>query len=1083
MPERNLDRQIHVYPSDSLFPRCRLPAHHPRMKPRPLLFLALSCTAAAAVSPTTAAAASGKLRYNRDIRPILSDNCFACHGPDKNHREADLRLDVREAAIQMDAIKPGLPEKSSIMDRIHTHDESDIMPPPESKKTLTDAQKETLAEWIRQGAEYEPHWAYTPLVKPELPAGQAEPNVIDAYVRAELAKKHVSPAPRADARTLIRRLSLDLTGLPPTPEEAAAFETAFAQDAQSAVNDAATRLMKSPHFGERWAAWWLDVARFSDTVGFHGDQNQRIFPYRDYVINAFNSNKRFDQFTREQLAGDLLPNPTPEQLIATGFNRLNMMTREGGAQPKEYLAKYQADRVRTVGGTWLGATLGCAECHDHKFDPFTAHDFYAMSAYFADVKQFGVYSSYGYSPVEELKGWTNDYPFPPEILVDSPYLKARLKKLNAEADQVALTALHKAPADQVKAWIIATQKTLADHGPDIWGSPQTEATTAKAPPAKKAAKEEAKADPNKPKPVDDSKIVQESDGRFLITAKAAQNTVITLKRGPGLQRIAAVKLELLPDAAHQGSIELNGTRNGLTLSASFTHRATGAKKDSAVSMADAEADLKAPRYEGTMDQLGILGGWKTKDTQAGEKHTAVWLLNPPLELQEGESFSVRLSGHSVGCLRVSLAAVAPPSPLTNDWTTPLAAALKKQDLNDARLAQAWLMQSGQDAAAQDAWKKLHREALECREGKAWTQVTVAVKEPLTIRRLPRGNWMDETGEVCPPAPPEFLTGKVTEASPRQSRLDLAAWLTSKENPLTARTFVNRLWKQFFGNGLSMAVDDLGAQGETPSHPELLDRLACELRDGDGNGGWDVQRLMRLIVTSQTYQQSSRTRPELKDLDPGNRLLAFQNPRRLDAEFVRDNALFASGLINLDIGGPSVKPYQPGGYYENLQFPSRDYLADTDDRQYRRGVYMHWQRTFLHPMLANFDAPARDECTASRNVSNTPQQALTLLNDPTFVEAARTFAESLPAGSDESRLDTLFLRSLSRLPKANEKQSLLGFLKQQREVYQAAPEDAQKLISTGLRTHPAAGSGNAAELAAWTSTCRVVLNLHETITRY
>ncbi|WP_133796454.1 PSD1 and planctomycete cytochrome C domain-containing protein [Prosthecobacter fusiformis] len=1037
------------------------------------LFILLAMTAAAA-----SAAPTGKLRYNRDIRPILSDNCFACHGPDKNHREADLRLDVREAAMEMNAILPGNPDKSSIMERIHTHDEEDVMPPPESKKTLTDAQKQMLAEWIRQGAEYEPHWAYTPLVRPELPEGK-KGHPIDAYVQNALEGKGISPAPLADARTILRRLSLDLVGLPPTPQEVENFELTFARDPQRTVQIWTKRLMKSPHFGERWAAWWLDVARFADTVGFHGDQNQRIFPYRDYVIAAFNSNKKFDRFTEEQLAGDLLPNPTTEQLVASGFNRLNMMTREGGAQAKEYLSKYQADRVRTVGGAWLGATLGCAECHDHKFDPYTARDFYSMSAYFADVKQFGVYGSYRYSPIEELAGWTNEYPFPPEILVDSPYLKTRLEKLTTQMNQMALKAVQKAPKEGVKSWVQNTLTTL-EARPEIWFTLPSNVRTELAPVSKKgAAKAKPKADaakPDAPKPVDESKITQQQDGRLLISAKAAQNTTMVFTATEDT-RIAAVRLELLPDAAHQDSIELNGTATGMTVMPAFSYRPAGDKKDRALAVFQADADVKAPRYLGTQEQPGVTGGWKTSMKETKMPHSSVWLLDETAELKAGETFTVRLPSHSVGCLRISLAAVAPPTPLAQDWVEPLVSDLKKETLKSPLLAQAWMRQSGQAAPeTKAAWKNLHAQAVECTGGKTWTQVTVAVKEPLTIRRLPRGNWMDETGEICPPSPPGFLTGKLEENAGRQTRLDLAHWLTSPENPLTARTFVNRLWKQFFGIGLSQAVDDLGAQGETPSHPELLDWLAVEFRES----GWDIQHVMRLIVSSHTYLQDSRTRPELKDLDPGNRLLAFQNPRRLDAEFVRDNALFASGLLNLDIGGPSVKPYQPGGYYENIQFPSRDYIASTDDRQWRRGVYMHWQRTFLHPMLANFDAPARDECTATRNVSNTPQQALTLLNDPTFVEAARTLAEKLPQGADEARLETIFLRTLARKPKAGEMQSLLGFLKSQREVYQAAPEDAEKLLSAGLRPRP---SGDLAEMAAWTSVCRVVLNLHEMITRY
>ncbi|MBB5038109.1 PSD1 and planctomycete cytochrome C domain-containing protein [Prosthecobacter dejongeii] len=1035
------------------------------MKSPLLLFLVLTTAAQAA--------SGGKLRYNRDIRPILSDYCFACHGPDKNHREADLRLDVREAAIEMKAILPGKPEGSSILERIHSHDEDDVMPPPESKKTLTEAQKALLTEWIRQGAEYEPHWSYTPLVRPNLPAARQETGTahpVDAFIQDALTKRNISPSPIASARTLLRRLSLDLIGLPPTPEEATAFEQAFKADPQAAVRTWTTRLMKSPHFGERWAAWWLDVARFADTVGFHGDQNQRIFPYRDYVINSFNSNKRFDQFTLEQLAGDLLSNPTTEQLVATGFNRLNMMTREGGAQPKEYLAKYQADRVRTVGGTWMGATLGCAECHDHKFDPYTARDFYSMSAFFADVKQFGVYASYGYTPVEELKGWSNEHPFPPEILVDSPYLKSRLGKLQRQMAALARQAIHDAPQEQLKPWV---QQTLAalTRKKDIWFIPSLTATTVTSPPASKGAKAQ-KAKKNAP-PVDSSSIAQTPEGTLLITANVAQNTTITLKPEGG--RIAAVKIELLPNSAHQDSIELAGAAKGMLLVPAFSHRALGTDKDKSLPVFFADADHKEAVYAGTVEKAGVTTGWKTAAKKARTQQTSVWILDEPVDLKKGEAFIIHLPNHTAGCLRISIASIAPPSPLAESWSQALLSALEKNDFNDALLAQTWLLQSGQNPKVKAVWKNIHTQTLECNQGKAWTQVTVPVKEPLTIRRLPRGNWMDETGEICPPAPPQFLTGNRPKST-RQSRVDLAKWLTSAENPLTARTFVNRLWKQFFGNGLSLAVDDLGAQGETPSHPELLDWLAAEFRDS----GWDIQHLMRLIVSSHTYLQDSRTRPELKDLDPSNRLLAFQNPRRLEAEFVRDNALFAAGLLNLDIGGPSVKPYQPSGYYENLQFPSRDYVASTDDQQWRRGVYMHWQRTFLHPMLANFDAPARDECTATRNVSNTPQQALTLLNDPTFVEAARTLAESLTQGSDSERLETIFLRTLARSPKPAETHSLLGFLQSQRDVFKASPEDAQKLLATGLRPIP---TSHQAELAAWTSLCRVVLNLHETITRY
>jgi hypothetical protein len=1019
-----------------------------------------SCSLAAA----TAVAAPTELRYNRDIRPILSDHCFACHGPDKNHREADLRLDVREAAIEAKALVPGDPGASLLLERVHTEDEDDLMPPPEFKKPLSDTQKKLLTEWIRQGAPYEPHWAYTPLVRPA-PPGKGHP--IDAFVRAKLAELGAGLSGPADPRTLARRLSLDLTGLPPAPREVDRFLAEYPRDPTAAVESLISRLFASPHFGERWAVWWLDVARFADTVGFHGDQNQRIFPYRDYVIAAFNTNKRFDQFTLEQLAGDLLAKPTTEQLVATGFNRLNMMTREGGAQPKEYLAKYQADRVRTVGGTWLGATLGCAECHDHKFDPFTMRDFYALSAYFADIKQFGVYASYGYTPNEELKGWTNDHPFPPEIEVDSPYLRDRLQRLRQRMADTALAAWRSAVAEDhrrtsLQTWLHRTRELLEAH-PAGWQVAKPEATTAAAKGGKAPAKSTATA-----------KAVVLEDGSVRFEGAALQDTVLTLR--PGSTRVAAIRLELLPDPLHANRIELGGKAESLSLNPSFRIRQPGTAGELHPAIHHAEANRHTPRFAGTEEIPGIQGGWKTSATQADQPHTGVWLLEQPVDLVPGAVLTVRLNGHGAGRVRVALCPVAPLRPLEDP--AELAPLFATPDLEKpgARLAELWLAQSGQDRGARAVWAALEKEALACREGRAWTQVTVALKEPMPVRTLPRGNWMDESGELLQPAAPEFLTAPLQTGAPRQTRLDLARWLTSADNPLTARTFVNRLWKKFFGQGLSSAVDDLGAQGETPSHPELLDWLACEFRDS----GWDMQHLMRLLATSDTYLQDSRARPELRERDPDNRRLAFQNPRRLDAEFVRDNALFAAGLLNPEIGGPSVKPYQPPGYYDNLQFPSRDYLPHTDDRQWRRGLYMHWQRTFLHPMLANFDAPARDECTAARTVSNTPQQALTLLNDPTFVEAARAFAESLPAGSDAKRLEQVFVRSLARPPSQQESDSLLRFLDGQRKAWRAVPGDAQKLLATGLRPLP---QGDPAELAAWTSLCRVVLNLHETITRY
>ena len=1053
------------------------------------------------VALTGTALADGKVRFNHDIRPIMSDTCFHCHGPDKNARKANLRLDIREEALKPAKsgdipIVPGKPEESSIITRIFTTDKDDLMPPEKAHKELTMAQKEMFKRWVAEGAVYEAHWAYTPLVKPVAPkiAGSKfqVANPIDAFIAEKLVEKKVTELSKeADARTLIRRVSLDLIGLPPTLQETEAFVKAAASDARGAYEALVDRLLKSPHFGERWAVWWLDVARFADTVGFHGDQNQRIFPYRDYVIDAFNQNKRFNDFTVEQIAGDLLPKPTTQQLVATGFNRLNMMTREGGAQAKEYLAKYQAERVRTIGGAWLGSTFTCCECHDHKFDPFTMRDFYSISAYFADVKQWGVYADYGYTPNPELKGWTNDHPFPPEIEVESPYLKRRAEHIRAELTKIAHDvcancgddAKAKDAFDAWRAETVAFFKT----NPSGWSTPRPSVKSVAATPvkaagvtkdAKKDAKKTTAAAKKSPAAVVAATSNALEDGRVLFTSKTADNTSITLQPGAGW--VAALRVELLPDASNQGSILRNGAEAGATMKLSASVTRADAKKPQSLPFVRADADLKEVRYSGTAEIIGIKDAWRTSAKDAKKPHVAVCTLEKPVKLAAGDTITLQIADDLAGCVRVSVSPIALANGIDEPEMKKVIAAVSKAGATGDQVTEAYLTGTGWNDAALKSYNAKVVELAECRGGKAWTAVTVAVKEPMTIRILARGNWQDESGEIRKPETPGILPELRDAKDHAQTRLDLARWLCSKENPLTPRAVMNRLWKQFFGNGLSLVVDDLGAQGEPPSHPELLDWIAAEFRDS----GWDLQHMMKLFVMSNTYRQSSSLRPELREIDPANRLLSSQNPRRLDAEFVRDNALAISGLLNPDIGGPSVKPYQPPGYYANLQFPNRDYIADNDDRQWRRGVYMHWQRTFLHPMLANFDAPMRDECVANRAPSNTPQQALTLLNDPSFVEAARVMAAKLVSeagATDEARLSRAFELALAREPKEKERASLLAFLKMQRDAFQADTSGADKVIRIGIA--PACEKCDRVELAAWTSLCRVILNLQETITRY
>ncbi len=1021
------------------------------------------------------AAPAAPVSFNRDIRPLMSNTCFHCHGPDASHRKAKLRLDVREEALLPGksgarAIVPGKPDESEILKRIFSTDDDELMPPPEEHKPFTPEQKETFRRWVAEGAVYEPHWAYTPLIRPSPPAVQdaAWPeNDIDRFVRAQQEKQGLTPSPEADRRTLLRRLSLDLTGLPPAPSEVEAFVNDQRPDAWNRQVD---RLLASPHYGERMAVAWLDVVRFSDTVGYHGDQNQRIFPYRDYVIDAYNNNKPFDQFTREQLAGDLLPNPTGEQLIATGFNRLNMVTREGGAQPGEYLAKYGADRTRVVGTAWLGSTFGCAECHDHKFDPISAKDFYSLQAFFADVKQWGVYSEYQYTPNPELRGYSNDHPFPPEIEVENRWLLDKAARTAAGqririAEAAAQRAINPAATAAFQTWLAASQTFSRQH-PAGWVSavPQITLTTARTPRPKAAAKPAAAASDAPPPTVSED---------FTIVLPPGQADDIMLTLQPGAGTVAALQLEILP-APDQD--RFSGTVN---LTANLQRQGTAPPEPIRFRFADSAT--KAERYDNGFPIPGIMSGWKLAGVPASARPTGVWLPERPLTLAEGDTLTLSLKALPFRSLRVSWSPFAAPVPAESAaWLTNLASALADpQGAHLAQVNEAWLTSTAADAAAYADYQLLAGQRRGYAEGRTKTLVTQAMA-PLTVRVLPRGNWQDGTGEITPPATPHFLPGPKPAEGQRLTRLDLANWIVSPENPLTARTAMNRLWKQLFGTGLSAVVDDLGAQGEPPSHPELLDWLAAEFRDS----GWNTKLLIRLLVTSKTYRQHSSQRMEYKDSDPANRLLASQNPRRLEAEFVRDNALSIAGLLNPEIGGPSIKPPQPPGYYANLQFPDRDYRANDDGGQWRRGVYMHWQRTFLHPMLANFDAPMRDECAASRIVSNTPQQALTLLNDPTFAEAARVFAQRLlttPAPDDPARLRHAWQLALARSPEPAELDSILTYLKTQRDIFTKTPADAAKVIQAGSAT----GAPNVApaELAAWTATCRVILNLHETITRF
>jgi hypothetical protein len=705
-----------------------------------------------------------------------------------------------------------------------------------------------------------------------------------------------------------------------------------------------------------------------------------------------------------------------------------MKTREGGAQPKEYLAKYAADRVRTLAGTWLGSTMGCCECHDHKFDPFSTRDFYQMEAFFADIKEWGCYEIYNAEEdAPELRGLDNDSPFPPEIQVHSRYLQRRLARLNGEIDDRIARASVKLKTDAKEKAAFAQWRrecaALVRGRQDGWQTPLPAVILINTNPASLA----------------DTNFLVQAD-HAIVFASGSGETQVALPLASNW--LAAIRVELIPLARDGGRVLRDkAEKTEISFDASLKRLGQSAAQPLEFSLSD--ADHKANHYFNGESLPGLGGSWRIAADDATNHQSAVWLLKQPVRVSEGDSLVLRFREHKAACLRLSVSPFAAPDPMLSGADEPLRRSLLSGSFlrgaaQERALEKAFFLGAGWSGEL-PAVQKLERDAQQCNHGLASTMVTVAVP-PRPMRVLARGNWQDDKGDLVEPGVPHFLPQVPNPAGRRLTRLDLARWLVASDNPLTARTVMNRLWKQFFGTGLSAVVEDLGTQGEWPSHPELLDWLAVEFQDS----GWNVKHMVKLIVLSSTYRQQSGLRPELREIDPNNRLLSCQSPRRLEAEFVRDNALSIAGLLNLDLGGPSFYPYQPAGYYANLQFPDRGYTAETGDLQYRRGLYIHWQRTFLQPALANFDAPSREESGCTRTLSNTPQQALTLLNDPTFVEAAQALARHLLArrGSDDQRLESASERALARPLQPRELDSLRQFLAQQRAGAQPAAANAE-----------------------------------------
>jgi hypothetical protein len=995
-----------------------------------------------------AGGAERKISYSRDIKPILAGRCFACHGPDDKERQADMRLDV-ENDVAKAALNPGNPGESELVKRITSTDPDVQMPPAASKKpVLTPAEVELVKKWIEEGAAYDAHWAYVRPVKAPLPAVKDPSwpiNELDHFILPGIEDQGLKPSAEADKRTLLRRLSLDLIGLPPTPQELADFEADLSPHAYERVVD---RLLASKHFGERLAIYWLDVVRYADTGGYHSDNHRDVWAFRDYVIQAFNENKPFDQFVIEQLAGDLLPNATGQQRIASGFNRLLQTTEEGGAQPKEYAAKYQADRVRNTSVIFLGSTMGCCECHSHKFDPFTIRDFYSFAAFFADV---------------------NEKPVGRQDQTKVPIGQAEVRLKQIESELAALKTKLETPTPELAAaqekWEAAAQEQLA-RGTSTWQ------------PIKPAAIESQ----------GKQTLTVQEDLSVLAGGENPAQDVYTVTLPAELSKITGIRLEALTDPSfpNQGLARGNGNfvLTGVEVAAIA---ADGQSRP--VKIAAAEADFSQENYPvaNAIDDKPNTG-WAVSGHVKPQNHAAVFTLAEPVAGASGARLVVKLlhqsqfAQHNIGKFRLSLTGADRPSISGSPFPPEVAAALgvepaQRSDAQKQSLAAYYRSIAPELAPTREQAAKLEAEKKAILDAAPSTLVSMSV-EPRTVRILPRGNWLDDSGEIVQPAVPAFFGGP-DSSQRRLTRLDLAKWIVSRDNPLTARVFVNRLWKLVFGRGIARSLEDFGTQSEYPTHPELLDWLAVDFQEH----GWDIKRTLKQMVMSRAYRQSSLVTPELREKDPTNNWFARQERFRLDAELVRDNALAVSGLLSRKIGGPSVKPYQPAGYWQYLNFPTREWQNDHGEDLYRRGLYTYWQRTFLHPSLLAFDASSREECTASRPRSNTPQQALVLLNDPTYVEAARALAGRVlkeSSGDVQARLEFLFRQVLCRSPRPQEIEVLSRLYDKHLREYQEDESAATQLLSVGESKNPDGLS--AAELAAWTSVCRVVLNLHETITR-
>jgi hypothetical protein len=1035
------------------------------------------------VQPTQAAE---KLEYNRDVRPILVENCFACHGPDSAARKAKLRLDRREDALKRHAFVPGEPDESMLVKRILSDDPKQHMPPPQTKKVLTAAQKDTLKRWIAAGAEYQPHWSLIAPMRPMPPkvknSGWVR-NPIDAFILAKLEQNGLEPAPKADRRTLARRLSLDLTGLPPEPAEVEAFVKDKSEDAYERYVD---RLLKSPHWGEHRGRYWLDAARYADTHGIHFDNYREIWSYRDWVIRAFNRNLSFDKFTIDQLAGDLLPDRTLDQVIASGFNRCNITTNEGGVIAEEYLVLYTRDRTETTSKVWLGTTAGCAVCHDHKFDPLTQKEFYQMAAFFNNTTQAAMDGNIKDTPPTMLVPRMEDRPRWEVVTKD---LAEARKKAEARK-QAARAEFDKWLADAKPDALAATipTKDLRFHAKLSEGAGTTVNFTADGKPGSAALKDGFAWDAGH---IAD-KAYKSLPGSVLSVAEAGDFDVkqafsygAWVKLTKPAQFGAVVAREDDKHDFRGWDLWLENNRVGAHIINKWPDDGLKVLANKPVKVG--QWNHLFVSYDGSGKAAGVkvyINGALQETTVLNDKLKSTIRTTVPLTVAQRHASS-RLDGAVIQDLRIygrALSGVEAGQLVTATRAAWLAAkpADKRTPQDKQELFDSWLAAHDQPYQALAA----KASALEQEESTIRSRGTIAHvmqerRQPAMAYILYRGDYEKRRAAVKPDTP-SALPPMPSDLP--KNRLGYARWLMRPENPLTARVTVNRFWQELFGTGIVRTSGDFGVMGELPSHPELLNWLAVEFRDD----GWNVKKFFKLLVTSATYRQAAVTTPAKLEKDAKNRLLSRGARFRMDAEMVRDYALASSGLLVRKLGGPSVRPYQPDGVWEAVAMigsNTRDYKRDQGDSLYRRSMYTFWKRAAPPASMEIFNAPTRETCTVGRERTNTPLQALVTLNDPQFVEAARFLAQiALKKGGDkfDGRIDIVAKRLLARPLRGEESKVVQESLNELLDHYKAHPADAKKLIAVG--ESKADASLDAPTLAAWTMLVNEMMNLDEVLNK-